>query len=217
MIPDFTSWIAGWSLFKAWSLSSVVGRVSKRISSRLMKTRIRQGTFAPRELPRFLATMSPSDSRSGRPAVIYSRWSLVRTQPEFRPPGRVSQVPRLICRRPPSCITPGSPAAVYARCFANGFRFHPSGRLTAPICCNEAAMGSLALRLTPSPSQASTAWLPITPPSRLHGERAIPMVSTFQLTRSTRLSLTHRIEHGLNTDGKAQITGRNRLHSRLNG
>ena len=78
MIPDFTSdGIAGWSFFKGWSLSSVVGLLSKRISLRLMKTRIRQGTFAPRELPRFLANMSPSDSRSGQPAVIYSRWPLV--------------------------------------------------------------------------------------------------------------------------------------------
>ena len=29
------------------------------------KTRIRQGSFAPRELPRFPATMPPSDSRTG--------------------------------------------------------------------------------------------------------------------------------------------------------
>ena len=82
MIPDFASnGIAGWSFLGGWPLSSVVGLLSKRISSRLMKTRIRQGTFAPRALPRFHANMSPSDSRPGRPAVIYSRWPLAELSP----------------------------------------------------------------------------------------------------------------------------------------
>ena len=53
-------------------------------------------------------------------------------------------------------------------------------------------MGSLALRLTSSPSRAPTMRLPASPPSWLHGERASAMVSTFQLTRSTRLILTHQ-------------------------
>ena len=57
---------------------------------------------------------------------------------------------------------------------------------------NEAETGSLSLRLTSSPSRAPTTRLPAPPPSWLHGERAIAMVSTFQLTRSTRLSLTNQ-------------------------
>src|SRR5262249_23946451 len=48
-----------------------------------------------------------------------------------------------------------------------------------------------ALRLTSSLSRAPTARLPKPPPSRLHGERAIAMGSSFQLSRSARLSLTH--------------------------
>ena len=55
-------------------------------------------------------------------------------------------------------------------------------------------MDSLALRLASSPSQAPTGRLPAPPLSQLHGERAISMVSTFQLTRSTRLTLTHPTE-----------------------
>ena len=42
--------------------------------------------------------------------------------------------------------------------------------------------------------------LPRTPLSRLHGERAIPMVSTFQLTRSTRLILAHPSEPNAETE-----------------
>ena len=41
-----------------------------------------------------------------------------------RPPDRVSQVPRFICRRPPSPTTPESPTAASARCFAAGVRLH---------------------------------------------------------------------------------------------
>jgi hypothetical protein len=108
------------------------------------------------------------------------------------PRGRVSQVPR---------------GSVDARCPLSPRAAHPlhvlvasrmvsdfiiSGSLTAADWCNEAGMGSLALRLTSSPPRAPTARLPAPPPSRLHGERAIAMVSTFQLTRSTRLCLAHR-------------------------
>jgi hypothetical protein len=73
--------------------------------------------------------------------------------------------------------------------------FTSSGRLATPrLGFHEAGPGSLTLRLASSPSQASTAGLPRTPLSRLHGERAISMVSTFQLTRSTRLILAHPSE-----------------------
>jgi hypothetical protein len=51
---------------------SVVG-YPKRYSLRLTVASIRQGSFAPRELLRFIATMAPSDSRPRLPTVIYSR------------------------------------------------------------------------------------------------------------------------------------------------
>jgi hypothetical protein len=57
---------------------------------------------------------------------------------------------------------------------------------------NEAESGSLTLRLTPLRSEASDAGLPRRLLGQLHGARALTMVSTFQLTRQTRLSLTHR-------------------------
>jgi len=41
-----------------------------------MSARFRQGPFAPPALPGFLATTNPSDSRSGRLPVIYSRQAL---------------------------------------------------------------------------------------------------------------------------------------------
>jgi hypothetical protein len=69
--------------------------------------------------------------------------------------------------------------------------FTNSGRLAIPICVTR-PKGSLALRLTSSPSQAPASGSPRPPLSRLHGERASAMVSTFQLTRSTELCLTHR-------------------------
>ena len=107
--------------------------------------------------------------------------------------GWVSQVPRSICRHPPSSTTPGSPAAARARCFAAGCRLRPFRKVghSQLLGFNEAESGSLALRLTSPRSQASTGRLPITPLGRLHGERAIAMVSSFHLTRSTRLILTH--------------------------
>jgi hypothetical protein len=61
-------------------------------------------------------------------------------------------------------------------------------------------MDSLALWLTSLPSQAPAGRLPAPPLSRLHGERAISMVSTFQLTRSTRLTLTHPTEANFPTE-----------------
>jgi hypothetical protein len=112
----------------------------------------------------------------------------------------------LTCRRPLSPLTPGSPAAAHARYFTTGYRFH---RLREPDhyrMFHEAETGSLALRLTSSPSRASTTRLPPSPPSRFHGERAIAMVSSFQLIRSTKL--TRRTE--VNEDGEPSLKRRPR-------
>jgi hypothetical protein len=62
-----------------------------------------------------------------------------------------------------------------------------------------------ALRLTPLPQGAPTAGLLQTSPRWLHGERALTMASTFQLTRSARLSLAHRRHRG--HGGEKILTG----------
>jgi len=90
-----------------------------------MKTRIRQGTLALQALPRFIATMSPSDSRPGQSAVIHSRCPLARLRPWVRATRPGLSGSSLICRRPLSSTTPGSPTAAYARCFTVGVRLRP--------------------------------------------------------------------------------------------
>jgi hypothetical protein len=56
-----------------------------------------------------------------------------------------------------------------------------------PTSRHEAESGSLTMRPAPSSHWAPNAGSPRHPPARLHGERAITMVSSFQPTRSTRL------------------------------
>jgi len=63
------------------------------------------------------------------------------------------------------------------------------GRLAAPSLHNEAESGSLALRLTGSPREASPHGLLRLTLARLPVEWAINRVSSFQLTRSARLIL----------------------------
>jgi len=159
------------------------------------ETRIRQGTFAPRALPRFLAPLSPSDSPPSPMAVLRSR----RRLPPPLARGRVARRGRSgswsIGRRPPFPPTPGSSAAAPARYLAVDLRLHQVGKVgRSQMRFHEAEMDSLALRLASSPSQAPTGQLPAPPLSQLHDERAISMVSPSQLTRSTRLTLTHPTE-----------------------
>jgi len=98
-----------------------------------------------------------------------------------RPPVRVSQVPdcSVGIRRPlsPRRVRPLH-VFVAARSIS-GFTLF--GGLATPTLCHEAETGSLALRLTPSPSEASSAGLLRRPLGQLHGERTISMASTFQL------------------------------------
>ncbi len=90
---------------------------------------------------------------------------------------------------------PGSSTAACARCLAVDVRLRQLGKVgRSRFRFHEAELDSLALRLTSSRSQAPTVQLPAPPLSQLHGERAISMVSSFQLTRSTRLTLTHPSE-----------------------
>ena len=102
--------------------------------------------YGPRRLPAGAA-----------PTVMDSRQAL---DLRSTPPGLPGSW--LVCRRPPSPLTPGSPSTARARCFVDGSRlrrFRAVGR--SQITCNEAESGSLSLRLTSSPSEAS--WDRITP------------------------------------------------------
>jgi len=126
-----------------------------------------------------------------RPTGSYGFPSVV--DPDPGSPSRVSQVPVLICRRLLSRITPEDPTAACARCFAADLRLHHTRKVGHPHCSISRPKGSLAPRLTSSRSRAPTTRSPQSPPSRLHGERAISMVSTFQLTRSIELCLTHPV------------------------
>ncbi len=131
--------------FRSWGASirrSVVGLLSKRISSRLMAREVRQRALAPRELPRFIATTPPSDSRLSRSAVMRSRTSLTgwhACHPAAQPglPGSYR-----IFRRPPSPLTPGSPSAACARCFTDGVWFRPFWKVDHYHWFNEAETGS---------------------------------------------------------------------------
>ena len=108
----------------------------------LMKRLGRQGSFAPRELPRFIATMAPSDSRPYPAAVIYScRQSLGPDASDHRIRSGLSGS-SLNYRRPLSPLTPGSPSAAYARCFTDGVRFRPFWKVDHYHLRNEAETGS---------------------------------------------------------------------------
>ena len=70
----------------------------------LLKTCVKSGPFAPRALPRFLATMSRSDSRP-RPPRGYGFHAALHPHGA---PRRVSQDPHSFCRHAPSPLTPDS-------------------------------------------------------------------------------------------------------------
>jgi hypothetical protein len=138
---------------------------------------------------RFLATMSRSDSRPQPPARLclpVRRWALpthCAGSPRFlgrSVPARCPLSPRK-ARRLPSPVT--SPSAA-------GFSI--SGRLATFIKCNEADAGSLALRLAGSLPGASPAGLLRPTSGSLPVERAIDRVTSFHVTRSTRLVLAHQ-------------------------
>ena len=99
---------------------------SKRRSPHLVETHFRQGSFAPPALPGFTATMSPSDSRTGRPAGY-----LFPPGVDLRPtrrwsPARVSQVPDCSVDARCPLSTPESPTAAHVRCFTVDSRLHHS-------------------------------------------------------------------------------------------
>jgi hypothetical protein len=136
--------------------------------------------------------MDLSDSRSGPLAVMHSRLRgcvFLR-----RSPDRVSQVPRPICPCALPPLTPGSPAIASTHYFIAGFRLHPYPADWPLPLRNEADPGSLALRLTGSPFEASPDGSLRPTLDWLHVEWAIHMVSSFHLTRSAKLGLAHQMD-----------------------
>jgi len=95
--------------------------------------------------------MGLSDSRPGPPmGYVFPMDVMAGATPR-----RASQVPRPICRHAPSPITPESPATAYARFFTASSGLHLSWTDSHSQKFNEAETGSLALRLAPSPHEAS--------------------------------------------------------------
>ena len=119
---------------------------SKWISVPVMETHYWQRAFAPRALPRFVATMPSSDSWPDPTPVMRSRRRSrrIRPNPAVRPGFSGS---RLVCQRPPSPTTPESPTDARARCFSVGDRLHHFRKAGHSRLCNEAGTGS-RLRIT---------------------------------------------------------------------
>ncbi len=141
---------------------------------------------------RVIATMDPSDSRRGPPAVIDSQAGVTALTP---PPRRVSQVPRLICPRVLSPFTPGSPAGAGGSLDSPaGGRLHRylAGWPSSISVTRPKRVHAFALRPAGLLRGASTAGLLPTPPASLPVERAIDWITTFQVTRSARLILAHQ-------------------------
>jgi len=88
---------------------------------------------------------------------------------------------------------PGEPSRCMCSLLHGQFQASPvpEGWPLPSLGFDEAESGSLALRPTPSRSQAPAVRLPSSPLGLLHGERAITMISSFQLARST-ISLMHQ-------------------------
>ncbi len=153
-----------------------------------------QGPFAPRALPRFIATMSPSDSRSSQSAVMGSRTLLTQgLRAKCHSNGSLRFLTILSASAVPS--HPGEPgrcrrSLLHGRCQASPYL---EGLATLRCVTRPNRVHAFALRLTPLPSEASTAGSLRQPLGRLHGERTTTMVSTFQLTRTVKLCLTHQI------------------------
>ena len=130
----------------------------------LMAARFRQGPFAPPGLAGFFATMDPSDSRPGRPPVMFSRRSLSAAAPAVTGtgPGLSGSVFNL--STPAVLSHPGEPVHCIRSLLRGRCWLHPFWRVGRSQWFNEAETGSLALRLTFSFPQAPSARsLPPTP------------------------------------------------------
>ena len=146
----------------------------------LLETRSKSCPFAPRALPRFITTMSRSDSRPepNRRLCIPSH-RLDSDHLLSYPFRRVSQVPWLSFEYMPSPNTPGGMARRSCCPIAPlaGFPIRLEGRHRRS--CNEAESSSQMLRpalyltLRPFPTLLDDSGYPYTPGRRLRGEQAI--------------------------------------------
>ncbi len=112
-------------------------------------------------------------------------------------PHRVSQVPRPICLRALSPTTPEGPMAACARCSAIGGGLPPLwqvGRTSIGVT----RPNRVRLRYGSRIRSAGLRYAghPNAPPTSLPAERAICRATTFQVTRSARLSLAHQRRKG---------------------
>ena len=138
----------------------------------------RQGPFAPRALPRFIATTSLSDSHAPNAHLMDSMCissRLWRNRQHGSPslpnptfPARCSHSPR---RTPPLLVK------IASRRISG---FGTSDRLAALTWRNEAALGSLALRLAGLFRGASSPRLLPALPASLHAGCSVGMMNTFQ-------------------------------------
>jgi len=119
-------------------------------------------------------------------------------------PRRASQVPRPFCHCAPSPFTPRSPIAAHVGSFTIGTGFTFFGRLATPNGVTRPIPGSLALRLTASPPEASTAPSRIQPLVRLQGYRQLPRQPPFRLLE--RPGLTWRTEGHEGHKGRSLVT-----------
>ena len=134
--------------------------------SPLTTIQIRQGPFARPALPGVVTTMSPSDSLQSQKTVIDSHRLLAGryTSSSIQPPSRVSQVPD--CSVDARCPQPPRAAR----------------RLHTPV--TSPPVRGFAFAKT----GLHRAGYPNTMPAWLHGQQAITMISSFQLTRTIRLT-----------------------------
>jgi len=109
------------------------------------------------------------------------------------PPRWVSQVPRLIYPRALSPTTPGGPMAASARFFTIGSGLHHSSAgWPLSICVTRPNRVHLRYGSRVRSAGLRPFGLLRGPPAPLPAERAINRVTSFQVTRSARLSLAHR-------------------------
>jgi hypothetical protein len=161
-----------------------------------MNACMQQGSLAPRALPRFLATTSPSDSH---PDAVDG---YAFPSPTVAPSDGLSGSPRVtwwFFWHAPTPFTPIGPTSAQVRCFPDGGRLRPFWEVGRRYWFNEAETSSplAGFGLTPSSSGRTTpfAWtfpdriasrasLLSPADAQLDVERTIFIIDTFQPIRT---------------------------------
>jgi len=160
-----------------------------------MKTRSKSCPFAPRELPRFNATMGRSDSQpSPKRGYVFplTVWTWATCCPD-----RLAGPPRFPSDSLSACRlqTPRADSATLLFSHRTDGRFpHIVAGSPPPVCCHEAEASSLALRPAPCLDLSAffrLAWRlgsPLLAEPGLRGEQAITTVGTLHPTGIARTS-----------------------------